>query len=73
MREYALETPPICTYVAIFTFLHPGCTYVYMLRVHLYFDTCPSLLGHGSSLQPADRSIVCTYTFATIMIMLHTL
>ena len=29
------------TYVAVFSFLHPGrCTYVYMLRAHLYYDTC---------------------------------
>ena len=33
------------TYVAIFSFLHPGrCTYVYMLRVRLYYDTCAPLL-----------------------------
>ena len=39
-------------------FLAPcRCTYVYMLRARLYYDTCPSLLGHGSSLQPADRQI----------------
>ena len=32
------------TYVAIFSFLHPGrCTYVYMLRVRLYYDTCAPL------------------------------
>ena len=31
-------------YVAIFSFLHPGrCTYVYMLRVRLYYDTCTPL------------------------------
>ena len=28
-----------------------------MLRLCLYYDMCPSLLGHGSSLQPADRPI----------------
>ncbi len=28
------------TYVAVFSFLHPGrCTYVYMLRARLYYDT----------------------------------
>ena len=32
------------TYVAIFSFLHPGrCTYVYMLRARLYYDTCAPL------------------------------
>ena len=32
------------TYVAVFSFLHPGrCTYVYMLRVRLYYDTCAPL------------------------------
>ena len=31
-------------YVAVFTFLHPGrCTYVYMLRARLYYDTCAPL------------------------------
>src|SRR5215216_6727524 len=44
-----------------------------MLHVCLYYGTCPSLLDHGSSLQPADRPIVCTYTFATRMTMLRTL
>src|SRR4051812_10711044 len=35
------------TYVAVFSFLHPGrCTYVYMLRVRLYYDTCAPLLRH---------------------------
>ena len=35
------------TYVAIFSFLHPGrCTYVYMLRARLYYDTCAPLLRH---------------------------
>ena len=30
-------------YVGVFTFLHPGrCTYVYMLCVRLYYDTCAS-------------------------------
>ena len=42
-------------------------------RARLYYHTCPSLHGHGSSLQPADRPIVCTYTFATKMTMLRTL
>ena len=33
------------TYVAIFSFLHPGCcTYVYMIRVRLYYDTYVPLL-----------------------------
>ena len=38
------------TYVAVFSFLHPGrCTYVYMLRAstttraRLYYDTCVPL------------------------------
>ena len=38
----------------VFTFLHPGCTYVYtiftglrdMLRARLYYDTCAPLLRH---------------------------
>ena len=30
---------------------------MYILRARLYYDTCPSLHGHGSSLQPADRPI----------------
>ena len=37
---------PACmyTYVAVFSFLHPGrCTYVYMLRARLYYDTCAPL------------------------------
>ena len=42
-----------------------------MTRARLYYYTCPSLHGHGSSLQPADRSIVCTYTYATRMTTLH--
>ena len=43
------------TYVAVFSFLHPGrCTYVYMLRARLYYDMCA----------PLHRP-VCTYTFAT--------
>ena len=34
----------ISTYVAVFSFLHPGrCTYVYMLHVRLYYDTCAPL------------------------------
>ena len=40
---------PACmyTYVAVFSFLHPGrCTYVYMLRVRLYYDTYVPLLRH---------------------------
>ena len=37
MREYAFETLPVCTYVAVFSFLHSSrCTYVYMLRARLY-------------------------------------
>ena len=36
------------TYVDVFSFLHPGrCTYVYMLRARLYYDTCVPLLQHG--------------------------
>src|SRR3954469_23185183 len=32
------------TYVAVFSFLHPGrCTYIYMLRARLYYDTCAPL------------------------------
>ena len=32
------------TYVAIFSFLHPGrYTYVYMLRARLYYDMCAPL------------------------------
>ena len=32
------------TYVAVFSFLHPGrCMYVYMLRARLYYDTCAPL------------------------------
>ena len=51
------------TYVAVFSFLHPGrCTYVYMLRARLYYDTCA----------PLHRP-VCTYTFATRMTTLRTL
>ena len=35
------------TYVAVFSFLHPGrCTYVYKLRARLYYDTYASLLRH---------------------------
>src|SRR3954470_208832 len=40
---------PACmyTYVAVFSFLHLGrCTYVYMLRARLYYDTCVPLLRH---------------------------
>ena len=32
------------TYVAVFSFLHTGrCTYVYVLRARLYYDTCAPL------------------------------
>ena len=35
------------TYVAVFSFLHPGrCTYVYMLRARLYYNTYAPLLRH---------------------------
>ena len=35
------------TYVAVFSFLQPGrCTYVYMLRARLYYDTYAPLLRH---------------------------
>ena len=35
------------TYVAVFSFLHPGrYTYMYMLRACLYYDTCAPLLRH---------------------------
>ena len=38
---------PVCTYVAVFSFLHPGrCTYVYMLHARLYYDTYAPLLRH---------------------------
>ena len=51
------------TYVAVFSFLHPGCcTYMYMLHARLYYDTCA----------PLHRP-VCTYTFATRMTTLRTL
>ena len=44
MREYAFESLPVCMYVDVFSFLHPGrYTYVYMLRVCLYYDTCAPL------------------------------
>ena len=61
-----------CTLAAVRTCTCYVCAST-MTRVHLYYDTCPSLLGHGSSLQPADRPIVCTYTFLTRMITLHML
>ena len=33
--------------MAVFSFLHPGrCTYVYMLRARLYYDTSAPLLRH---------------------------
>ena len=35
------------TYVAVFSFLHPGrCTYVYMLHARLYYNMCAPLLRH---------------------------
>ena len=35
------------TYVAVFSFLHPGrCTYMYMLRARLYYDMYAPLLRH---------------------------
>ena len=35
------------TYVAVFSLLHPDrCTYMYMLRARLYYDTCAPLLPH---------------------------
>ena len=47
VRTYArvgVETLPVCTYLAVFSFFHPGrCTYVYMLRARLYYDTCAPL------------------------------
>ena len=50
-RKYARvgirDTTCMYTYVAVFSFLHPGrCTYVYMLRARLYHDTCVPLLRH---------------------------
>ena len=45
------------TYVAVFSFLHPGhCMYVYMLRVRLYYNTCT----------PLQRPL-CMYTVPTRM------
>ena len=32
--------------MAVSTFLHPGCTYVYMLRARLYYDMYMPLLRH---------------------------
>ena len=38
------------TYVAVFSFLHPGrCTYVYMIRARLYCHMCTPLLPHVRS------------------------
>src|SRR4051812_21043338 len=35
------------TYVAVFSFLHPGrCTYMYKLCARLYYDTCATVLRH---------------------------
>ena len=57
------RTLPVFTYMVVFSFLHPRrCTYVYMLRARLYYDTCA----------PLQRP-VCTYMFATIMTMLRML
>ena len=51
------------TYLAVFSFLHPGhYTYVYTLHARLYYDTCAPL-----------HPPVCTYTFATRMTTLRTL
>ena len=54
---------PYVHIVAVFSFLHPGrCTYVYMLRARLYYDTYA----------PLHRP-VCAYTFATRMTTLRML
>mgnify|MGYP007014107537 CR=1 FL=1 len=48
------------TYVAVFSFLHPGrCTYVYMLRARLYYDTCAPLLRHVRA-STSTSIYVCT-------------
>ena len=51
-------------YVAVFTFLHPGrCTYVYMLRARLYYDTCTPLLRHVPFLtRPQFIAAACRWT-----------
>ena len=49
------------TYVAVFSFLHTGCcTYMYMLRARLYYDTYAPLLQH-----------VCASTFTSIYMYVH--
>ena len=49
------------TYMAIFSFLHTGrCTYVYMLRARLYYETCAPLLRH-----------VCASTLTSIYVRTH--
>ena len=52
------------TYVAVFSFLHPGrCTYAYMLRVRLYYDMCAPLLRHVSFLtRPRFIAAACRQT-----------
>ena len=43
-REGVRDPARMYTYVAVFSFLHPGrCTYVYMLHARLYYDTCAPL------------------------------
>ena len=55
----------IYTYVAVFSFLHPGrCTYVYMLRARLlrarlYYDTYAPLLRHVRA-STSTSIYVCT-------------
>ena len=75
-----------CPYVRTwpyFSFLHTGrCTYVYMLRARLYYDTCAPLLRQvpflarqrfiAAACRQTDRP-VCTYMFATRMTTLRTL
>src|SRR3954468_6999121 len=50
----------IYTYVAVFSFLHPGrCTYVYMLHARLYCDTCAPLLRH---VRASTSTSICVRT-----------
>ena len=47
MRGCVRNPARMYTNVAVFSFLHPGrCTYVYMLRACLYYNTCAPLLRH---------------------------
>ena len=59
------------TYMAVFSFLHPGrCTYVYMLRARLYYDVRASTTTRT---RLYIHQYICTYTFATRMTTLRTL